>query len=63
VGGSRRGHCSGGANSRAEFNLLRAGKRQFHAMGFAVSVIPPASRPCADQPEKWFRIAREEPAH
>jgi hypothetical protein len=54
VGGSRRGHCSGGANSRAEFNLLRAGKRQFHAMGFAVSVIPPASRPCADQPEKWF---------
>jgi len=30
AGGGRGGHGSVGANSRAEFNLLRAGKRQFH---------------------------------
>ena len=33
TGGSRGDHCSGGDNSRAKFNLLRAGKRQFHATG------------------------------
>jgi hypothetical protein len=31
AGGGRGGHCSGGANSRAEFNLVRSGTRQFHA--------------------------------
>jgi hypothetical protein len=33
AGDGRGGHCSGGNNSPAEFNLLRAGKRQFHATG------------------------------
>jgi hypothetical protein len=30
AGGDRGGHCSDGNNSRAEFNLFSAGKRQFH---------------------------------
>ena len=33
AGGGRGGHCSGGANSHAEFNLLRPGARQIHAIG------------------------------
>jgi hypothetical protein len=33
AGGGRGGHCLGGANSRAEFNLLRPGKPRFHATG------------------------------
>ena len=33
AGGGRGGHFSGGANSCPEFNLLRAGKRQIHAIG------------------------------
>jgi hypothetical protein len=31
AGSGRGGHCSGGSNSRAEFNLPRAGTRQFDA--------------------------------
>jgi hypothetical protein len=31
AGGGRGSHCAGGVSSRAEFNLLRAGTRLFHA--------------------------------
>jgi hypothetical protein len=48
AGGGRGGHRSGGANSRAKFNLFRAGKRRFHAhRGDGWSVTPLAVGPQA----------------
>jgi hypothetical protein len=38
--GGRGGHCSGGANPRAEFNLLRARARQFYTR----AGYPPGNR-------------------
>src|SRR5580692_2392427 len=67
AGGGRGGHCSGGANSRAQFNLLRAGKRQLHAAPWSLrpasAVIPPAFPPCANRRKKWLRTTRGSSAY